>query len=82
VVQVAVVAAPDETWGERIHAFVVTKPGVAVTAEALDGLCREALATYKRPRSYSIQAEPLPTTGAGKVQKTVLRDQLRAETAA
>jgi fatty-acyl-CoA synthase len=72
VANVAVVAKPDEKWGETPCAFVVLKPGAAATAEDIIAHCRAHLASYKCPR-YVVFRE-LPMTSTGKVQKFVLRD--------
>lgn len=59
--------------GERVHAIVRFKPGLEVTEEELITHCRARVANYKLPRSFSIRAEPLPLSGAGKILKTELR---------
>jgi fatty-acyl-CoA synthase len=72
VMECAVVAIPDETWGERPKAFVTLKPGMAATeAEVLD-FCRQHLAHFKCPAA--IDFGDLPKTSTGKIQKFVLRD--------
>jgi 2-furoate---CoA ligase len=70
---VAVIGEPDEKWGERVVAFVVSAG--AVTAEELDRHCREsgALANFKRPRRFVFVAE-IPKTASGKTLRTFLRD--------
>ncbi len=70
---VAVVAKPDEKWGEVPCAFVECKPGQSVDAETLIAFSREHLAGYKRPKE--IVFEELPKTSTGKIQKFVLRDK-------
>jgi long-chain acyl-CoA synthetase len=75
----AVIGLPDTHWGERVHAVVVPRPGIAVTSDGLIEHCRERLAGYKVPRSYSFVAA-LPLSGVGKVQKKVLREQHLAGT--
>ena len=72
VANVAVVAKPDEKWGETPIAFVVLKPGASATVEDIIAHCRANLASYKCPR-YVVFRE-LPMTSTGKVQKFVLRD--------
>jgi fatty-acyl-CoA synthase len=70
---VAVVARPDEKWGETPCAFVEKRPGHdEVTAEDLIAYCRENLARYKCPR-YVVFAE-IPKTSTGKMQKYKLRE--------
>jgi fatty-acyl-CoA synthase len=68
---VAVVAKPDDKWGETPCAFVELKPGEAATAEELIAWCRNHLAGYKCPR-YVVFTE-LPKTSTGKIQKFRLR---------
>ncbi len=72
--EVAVIGIPDERWGETVHAVVVPREGVVLTAEQLTAHCRTQIAGYKCPRSVEIRSEPLPLSGAGKVLKTVLRE--------
>jgi fatty-acyl-CoA synthase len=64
---VAVVAKPDEKWGETPCAFVELKPGQNASQEDLLAWCRQNLAAYKCPR-YVVFAE-LPKTSTGKIQK-------------
>ncbi|GJE55895.1 MULTISPECIES: acyl-CoA synthetase [Methylobacterium] len=71
----AVVAKPDEKWGETPIAFVELKDGRDVSAEDLVAWCRERLAPYKLPKQV-IFGE-LPKTATGKVQKFVLRERAR-----
>ncbi|MFZ4481471.1 MAG: acyl-CoA synthetase [Rhodoferax sp.] len=72
----AVVARPDEKWGEAPLAYVELKPGAAVTAAELVAHCRELLAGYKVPRD--IRFEPIPKTSTGKIQKFELRARAKA----
>ena len=72
----AVVAKPDDKWGETPCAFVELKPGVAVTTDELVAWCRKHLAGYKCPR-YVVFVE-LPKTSTGKVQKFKLREMAKA----
>jgi fatty-acyl-CoA synthase len=73
VLEVAVIAIPDDKWGEVPKAFVTLKPGVEVTAVELIAFSRERLAHFKCPRA--IEFGPLPKTSTGKIQKFVLREQ-------
>jgi fatty-acyl-CoA synthase len=76
VMEAAVVARPDDKWGETPCAFVTLKPGAhAVAAEEILAWCREHLARYKVPRHVVFGA--LPKTSTGKIQKYVLRDRAR-----
>jgi fatty-acyl-CoA synthase len=76
VMEAAVVARPDDRWGETPCAFITLKPGAQATAQDIIAFCRDALAHYKAPRS--VVFGPLPKTSTGKIQKFVLRDQARA----
>jgi fatty-acyl-CoA synthase len=76
VANVAVVAKPDEKWGETPCAFVVLKPGAAATPEEIVAYCRANLAGYKCPRFVVFR--DLPMTSTGKVQKFVLREWAKA----
>src|SRR5580700_9598440 len=69
---VAVVAKPDEKWGETPCAFVELKPDATATAEELIAWCRQHLAAYKCPR-HVVFAE-IPKTSTGKLQKFKLRE--------
>jgi len=71
----AVVAKPDERWGETPCAFVETKPGHTVTADELIDWCREHLARFKCPR-HVVFAE-IPKTSTGKIQKFQLREMAK-----
>jgi len=72
----AVVAMPDEKWGEVPCAFVELTPGSRLTEAELIAHAREQLAGFKRPKRVVIA--PLPKTSTGKIRKTELRDQARA----
>ena len=71
----AVVARPDDKWGETPCAFVETKPGAEVTADELIDHCRAHLAHYKCPRH--VEFGDLPKTSTGKIQKFILRERAR-----
>ena len=75
VLEAAVVARPDERWGEHPCAFVTVKDNAAVSEQELIDHCRTELAHFKAPKTI-VFAE-LPKTSTGKVQKTVLRDRAR-----
>jgi 3-(methylthio)propionyl---CoA ligase len=72
----AVVAKPDEKWGETPCAFVELKPSEMVSAEELIAWCRANLARYKVPRH--VVFTELPKTSTGKIQKFALREMARA----
>ena len=77
VMEAAVVARRDETWGETPCAFVTLKPGREDTDPAdLVAFCRDAMARFKAPRT--IVYGPLPKTATGKIQKFALRDRANA----
>ena len=74
VMEAAVVARPDDKWGETPCAFVMLKPGAAATTAAdIIAWCRAHLAHYKAPRT--VVFGPLPKTATGKIQKFVLRER-------
>ena len=75
----AVVAMPDTRWGEVPHAFVELKPGAELEATALIEFAREHLARFKVPKKITFGA--VPRTSTGKVQKFVLREQVRSASA-
>lgn len=77
VLQVAVIAAPDQDWGERVHAVVSVRPEDPVTADDIIAFCRAEMTGYKRPRSVDIRRTPLPTSAVGKIRKDLLRADLR-----
>ena len=77
VMEAAVVAKPDEKWGETPCAFVTLKPGAGpVSGEEIIKWCRANLASFKCPK-YVVFAE-LPKTSTGKIQKFLLREQAKA----
>ena len=74
--EAAVVARPDEKWGETPHAFVTLKPGEeSVTPQAIIAWCRDHMAHFKCPRHVTFG--PLPKTSTGKIQKFELRGRVR-----
>ncbi len=77
VMEAAVVARPDEKWGESPCAFVTLKPGARpTTADDIIAYCRTNMAGFKIPRT--IVFGPLPKTSTGKIQKFVLREQAKS----
>jgi acyl-CoA synthetase (AMP-forming)/AMP-acid ligase II len=70
---VAVIGVPHSEWGEAVHAIVILHAGKNVNEEVLIAHCRERIAGYKLPKSFTFRKEPLPLSGAGKVLKTELR---------
>jgi fatty-acyl-CoA synthase len=75
----AVVALPDEKWGEVPCAFVELREGAEASAEQIIAHCREHLAGFKVPKR--IIFGELPKTSTGKIQKFVLREQAKSTTA-
>ncbi|MCW5750455.1 MAG: acyl-CoA synthetase [Alphaproteobacteria bacterium] len=76
VLEAAVVARPDEKWGETPCAFVTLKPGQKATAEEIIAFCRANLAHFKCPKTVVFRE--LPKTSTGKIQKFVLREAAKA----
>jgi fatty-acyl-CoA synthase len=79
VLSAAVVAQPDDRWGETPCAFVELKPGANVSAEELRAFCRMHLAGFKVPRAYVFG--DLPKTSTGKIQKFALREKAKSASA-
>jgi len=75
--QCAVIGVPDERWGEVGHAFVVWKGWAKATEAELIAFLRTRLAGYKVPKRVEA-VEALPTSSAGKILKTELRERVRA----
>ena len=75
VLQAAVVARPDEKWGETPCAFVEVRAGETVTEAELIDFCRDAMAHFKAPKSVVFGS--LPKTSTGKIQKFRLRERAR-----
>ncbi|MEI2733517.1 MAG: acyl-CoA synthetase [Rhodoblastus sp.] len=76
VAQAAVVARPDDKWGETPCAFVELKPGASATEDELIDWCRGKLARFKCPKN--VVFTELPKTSTGKIQKFVLRERAKA----
>ena len=75
VAYVAVVAKPDDRWGETPCAFIELRPGTTATAEELIAWCRQGLAAFKCPRT--IVFKDIPKTSTGKIQKFKLREMAK-----
>ncbi len=75
VMEAAVVARPDDKWGETPCAFVELKPDAAATEAEIIAFCRDNMAHFKAPKTVVFGA--LPKTSTGKIQKFILRDQAR-----
>jgi fatty-acyl-CoA synthase len=78
VFECAVVAAPDEKWGEVPVAVVVRKPGSTLTSDDLLEFLKLRLGKFKLPRVIEFMDEALPKTGTGKIRKLVLRERFWA----
>ncbi len=75
VAECSVVGRPHAEWGEEVVAFVVARAGAALARDALEALCLERIARFKRPREYRFVAQ-LPKNNYGKVLKAELRKLL------
>jgi len=74
IMEAAVVARPDDFWGETVCAFVALKPDAeAISGDEIIDWCRDKTARFKVPRT--VVFGPLPKTSTGKIQKYVLREQ-------
>lgn len=73
VMEAAVIAIPDEKWGERPKAFVTLKKDNEATEQEIIDFCKEHIARFKAPAA--VEFGELPKTSTGKVQKFVLRDK-------
>ena len=80
VVETAVISRPHPDWGEEVIAYVVRRPGAGLTDQALDRLCLDNIARYKRPKGYRF-VDMLPKNNYGKILKTELRTWLEKESA-
>jgi acyl-CoA synthetase (AMP-forming)/AMP-acid ligase II len=72
--EVAVIGVPDAMWGESVVAFVVPRPGMTLTPEAIVDLCKAHIASYKKPQVVDI-VDDLPKNFQGKILKRVLLEQ-------
>jgi len=73
--EAAVVARPDEKWGETPCAFITLKPDSKATEQDIIDFCRENMAGFKTPKTVVFC--DLPKTSTGKIQKFVLRDRVK-----
>ena len=77
ILEAAVVAKPDEKWGETPCAFVTLRDDCEATDKEIIEYCRDNLAGFKTPRT--VVFGPLPKTATGKIQKFVLRDRAKQQ---
>ena len=73
VLETAVIAIPDEKWGEVAKAIIVLQPDSKVTEEEIIQFCRSELAHFKAPKAVEF-VDALPKTATGKLQKFRLRE--------
>ncbi len=79
IAEIAVIGIPDERLGEVGAAFVVPRPGAAISSEEVIAFAREHVANYKVPHRVEI-VDALPLNASGKVLKNVLRARITAST--
>ena len=72
------IGVPDARYGEELAAWIVLKPGTALTAAEVQAFCRGQIAHYKVPRHVRF-VEVFPTTVTGKVQKFLMRETMIAD---
>jgi long-chain acyl-CoA synthetase len=73
VAQCAVIGIPHPAWGEAVHAIVSASPGAVLEPAAIIAHCRSLIAGYKCPRTVEVREQPLPLSGANKIDKPRLR---------
>ena len=78
-VECAVTGLPSDRWGELVHAVVVPKEGAALSSSDIIERCRTYVGGYKCPKSVTIRYEGLPKSGAGKILKKALREELASQ---
>nr|WP_235738916.1 hypothetical protein [Nocardioides alcanivorans] len=71
--EIAIVGVPDETYGERIAAFVVPRTGRMLETRSVEEHVRAAMARYKVPREWYV-VDSLPRNAGGKILKRQIRD--------
>jgi O-succinylbenzoic acid--CoA ligase len=72
VLEAAVIARPDEQWGEAVTAIIVARRGSTPAAATLREHCASRLAPYKVPKRVELRSEPLPRTRSGKLLRREL----------
>ncbi len=77
IMEAAVVARPDDFWGETVCAFVTLKPDAEeISGDEIVDWCRDKTAKFKVPKT--VVFGPLPKTSTGKIQKYILREQAKS----
>ncbi len=71
--EVAVIAVPDDLWGEAVKAMVVLRPGAHASEEEIIQFCKENLGSYKKPKSVEFIKE-IPKTAYHKVDRKALKE--------
>ena len=74
ILEIAVIAVPENVWVERVHAEIVLKRGHQVTADKIVAFCKNNIAHYKVPRSITFLSA-LPKDPQGKILKREIRDR-------
>ena len=74
VASVVVLGVPHAYWGEAVHAVIVTKAGVSLTAEEVIAHCARHIAGYKKPKSIDF-VDSLPVSGYGKIMRREVRER-------
>ena len=77
--EVAVIGVPDPEWVESVRALVVLREGAVVSEDEIIQLCKDNLASFKKPRTVEF-VTALPKTSTGKVMKGELRAKYQQET--
>jgi acyl-CoA synthetase (AMP-forming)/AMP-acid ligase II len=76
VLEAAVIGVPDDYWGESVKAFVVLKEAMYATEDEIIDLCKQRIASYKKPRTVEF-VQQLPKSPTGKILKRVIKSQYR-----
>ena len=72
--EVAVIAAPHEKWGETPRAVVVVAPDTQISEQDIIDLVSQRLGSFKKPAQVVFTTEPLPLSNVGKVLRSKLRE--------
>jgi fatty-acyl-CoA synthase len=78
IVDVQVVGVPDEKYGEELCAWIIVREGEQLTVEDIKAFCQGQIAHYKIPRHVRF-VESFPMTVTGKIQKFMMREQMKKE---